>query len=110
MVAYITGLWLQIIAVRNLGAPLVSTVIAWGFVVALIFGTSPLLNEKVNTLNIVGAVVMSVTVTSYLVYQYVLSRRVKVEKVDTDHDMSESRTLLKHDNQDFRDYASVNSR
>ena len=111
MVAYISGLWLQIIAVRNLGAPLVSTVIAWGFVVALVFGTSPLLNEKVNTLNIIGAVIMSGAVTTYLVYQYILSRRVDAEKAaDVESDDSDSRTPLKHGSQDSRNYVSIGNR
>lgn len=74
---FMIGLMLQIIAIRGLGAPLVSTVMAWGFVVALLFGMSPLLNEQVNTLNIVGALIVTVTVTAYLVYQYLLSKRVK---------------------------------
>lgn len=73
---YVVGFLMNIIAIRNLGAPLVSAIIAWSFVVALLFGTSPLLNEPINEFNIAGACIVSASVTLYLGYQYYISRRL----------------------------------
>ena len=75
---YVVSLFFEIFAVRRLGAPLVGTVTAWSLVSAVCFGAI-FLGEPLNAINIVGCVVVVLSVTWYLVEQFRTKTRAKTD-------------------------------
>lgn len=70
---------MQLAAIRRLGSPFVGCLMPVRFVASIFLGASPYLNEELNTLNIVGSVIVILSVGFYLFMQYRESRQKSLE-------------------------------
>ena len=88
----LTCQYMQMAAIRKLGAPLVTTLQPVRMVSALAYGLSPLLGEELSTLNIIGAVIIMISLGSFLFLQFWTTR-----KKDNDTDTTTTTAKLKED-------------